>query len=110
MDKQTAKLIARISENLPPDMDENVMQGWIDNPKGLQQALREALCPPRFREKDGVILPHRHLGRHEGRRLDYLPWRKKSLEVRQGCPSVQRLPADHGRRVRNCHFEGPALQ
>jgi len=55
MDKQTAKLIARISENLPSDMDENVMQGWVDNPKGLQQVLRGALCPPRFREKDGVI-------------------------------------------------------
>ncbi len=44
MDKQTAKLIARISENLP-DMDGNVMQGWIDNPRGLKKFLSN-LCPP----------------------------------------------------------------
>jgi len=45
MNKQTAKLIARIAENLP-DMDEDVMQGWIENPKSLQRALKEVLCPP----------------------------------------------------------------
>lgn len=44
MDKQTGKLIARIAENLP-DMDGDIMQGWIDNPKGLQNFLR-GLCPP----------------------------------------------------------------
>lgn len=38
MDKQTGKLVARISENLP-EMDRDVMQGWIDNPKGLQKFL-----------------------------------------------------------------------
>ena len=43
--KQTAKFIARIAENLP-DIDEDVMQGWIENPKGLKKALMEALCPP----------------------------------------------------------------
>lgn len=57
MDKQTAKLIARISENLPADLDKDVMQGWIMNPKGLQQVLQQALCPPepKWREKDGII-------------------------------------------------------
>lgn len=44
MDKQTGKLIARIAENLP-DMNGDIMQGWIDNPKGLQKALK-VLCPP----------------------------------------------------------------
>jgi len=43
MDKQTAKLGARILENLP-EMDSEVMQGWINDPKGLQDALRQALC------------------------------------------------------------------
>jgi len=43
MDKQTAKLGARILENLP-NMDSEVMQEWIDDPKGLQEALRQALC------------------------------------------------------------------
>ena len=48
IDKQTTKLIARIAENLPADMSGDVMQGWIDNPKGLQKVLKEALCPPKW--------------------------------------------------------------
>jgi len=44
MDKQTAKLIARIAENLPRDLDDQVMQGWIDNPVSLQRFL-SGLCP-----------------------------------------------------------------
>lgn len=43
--KQTADLIARIAQNMP-EMDPTTMQGWIENPKALQKALREALCPP----------------------------------------------------------------
>ena len=39
MDKQTAKLIARISENLP-NITPAVMQLWIDNPRALQDFLR----------------------------------------------------------------------
>ena len=38
MDKQTAKLIARIAENLP-DMEGEVMQNWINRPKELQNFL-----------------------------------------------------------------------
>jgi hypothetical protein len=44
MSYQVAKLIARVAENLP-DMSEAVMQGWIENPKGLQEFLT-GLCPP----------------------------------------------------------------
>jgi len=36
--KQTGKLIARIAENLP-QMSGDIMQGWIDNPMGLQEFL-----------------------------------------------------------------------
>lgn len=43
MDKQTGKLIARIAENLP-DISSDLMQGWIDNPRGLQKFLA-GLCP-----------------------------------------------------------------
>jgi len=43
LDKQTAKLIARIAENLP-EMDSDIMQELIDNPKSLQKFLR-VLCP-----------------------------------------------------------------
>jgi len=42
--KQTAKLIGRIAENLP-EMNGDIMQGWIDDPKELQKFLR-GLCPP----------------------------------------------------------------
>ena len=44
LDKQTAKLIGHIAENLP-EMDGDTMQGWIDNPMGLQKFLR-GLCLP----------------------------------------------------------------
>ncbi len=38
MSTQTAKLVARIAENLP-DMSGPQMQGWIENPKRLKQVL-----------------------------------------------------------------------
>jgi len=44
MSSQIAKFIARVAENLP-DMSSDIMQGWIDNPKGLQKFLL-GLCPP----------------------------------------------------------------
>ena len=44
LDKQTAKLIGRIAENLPK-MDGNTIQGWVDNPKALQKFLG-GLCTP----------------------------------------------------------------
>lgn len=43
-DRQSGKLIARIAENLP-ELTDDVMQGWIDNPKGLQKFLL-GLNPP----------------------------------------------------------------
>lgn len=44
MSYQVAKLIARIAENLP-EMSEDMMQGWIENPKALQRFLSR-LGPP----------------------------------------------------------------
>jgi len=41
MDKQTAKLGARILENLPSDMGMEAMQKWIDDPLSLQSFLRD---------------------------------------------------------------------
>lgn len=38
MDKQTGKLIARIAENLP-EMETDLMQWWIENPRRLQNFL-----------------------------------------------------------------------
>jgi len=40
---------------------EDIMDGWVQNPKALQKALTDALCPPvqeptrRWREQNGVI-------------------------------------------------------
>lgn len=45
MDKQTGKLIARIAENLP-NMNKDVMQGWIENPTALGKFL-SGLNPPK---------------------------------------------------------------
>lgn len=44
MSYQVAKLIARIAENLP-EIPEDIMQCWIENPKGLQ-AFLAGLCSP----------------------------------------------------------------
>ncbi|MGM0482478.1 MAG: hypothetical protein ACQEP6_01280 [Patescibacteria group bacterium] len=47
MDSQEAKLIARIADNLS-EIESDIMEGWIDNPKTLQRVLREALCPQKI--------------------------------------------------------------
>lgn len=44
-DRQTAKFIAVLIESMPK-IPSNVMQGWIQNPKGFQRVLAEALLPP----------------------------------------------------------------
>lgn len=38
-DRQSGKFIARIAENLP-EMPDDIMQGWIDDPKALQNFLK----------------------------------------------------------------------
>lgn len=43
--KQTAKFLSSIATCMPK-LSNNVMEGWIDNPKALQKVLKEALCPP----------------------------------------------------------------
>ncbi len=44
-DRQTAKFLAIVGENMP-ELSGDVMQGWIENPKSLQKALKDSLCPP----------------------------------------------------------------
>jgi hypothetical protein len=44
-DRQTASFLAVVGQNMP-EISGDVMQGWIENPKALQKALRTALCPP----------------------------------------------------------------
>lgn len=43
---QTARFIAAIAEAMPINIRADVMQGWIENPKALREALFEALCSP----------------------------------------------------------------
>ena len=44
-DRQTATFLAVVGQNMP-EISGDVMQGWIENPRALQNALRTALCPP----------------------------------------------------------------
>jgi hypothetical protein len=44
-DNQTAQFLASIAIHMPTIPPE-VMQGWIENPTSLRQALDRALCPP----------------------------------------------------------------
>ena len=43
-DSQTKKFCSVVVDALPKNISEDVMQGWIDNPKGLQKFLL-GLCP-----------------------------------------------------------------
>ena len=43
-DSQTAKFIATVCQSIP-ELSEDTMQGWIENPKGLKKFLG-GLCPP----------------------------------------------------------------
>lgn len=44
--KQTAEFLASVVQNIPREISRDVMQGWIENPSGLQRVLQAALCPP----------------------------------------------------------------
>src|SRR5437762_1758507 len=46
LDPQTRKFATVVIENLPDEISAQIMQGWIENPKSLQEALKNALCPP----------------------------------------------------------------
>ena len=44
-DRRTKKFCSAVIEALP-EVPEDIMQGWIANPRGLQKVLRDALVPP----------------------------------------------------------------
>jgi len=44
-DRQTKKFCSAVVDALP-ELSEDVMQGWIGNPAGLQKVLCDVLCPP----------------------------------------------------------------
>jgi len=44
-DRLTAQFLAVVGENMP-EISGHVMQHWMENPKALQNVLRNALCPP----------------------------------------------------------------
>ncbi len=103
MHSQTAKLVARIAENLP-DMDSGLMQSWIDNPRGLKKTLAAALCPPVAEPKiDYINLSPELEERFRQANLDqgqvlqpvYTLSRKMSqAQIRQESGAVHCTPAD----------------
>ena len=54
-DRQTGKFLARVAENIP-EMSADVMQGWIENPHGLQKFL-VGLNPPQAANSSRPIRP-----------------------------------------------------
>ncbi|MFH1956553.1 MAG: hypothetical protein ABIJ28_02825 [Patescibacteria group bacterium] len=55
---QVLEFGAAVLKALPRSIDANVMQGWIENPKNLQDVLKKVLCPfenNEWREESGVI-------------------------------------------------------
>lgn len=43
---QFAELVACVLKQLPRDIDSDIAQQWIKDPRALGKALRDALCPP----------------------------------------------------------------
>lgn len=52
---QERELLARTIRALPV-MDSDVKQGWIENPASLGRILSRSLCPPKWREENGIII------------------------------------------------------
>lgn len=52
---QTGKFLATIAQSMP-EISADVMQGWIENPKGLKKALAGALCPPKLSLSEGATI------------------------------------------------------
>src|SRR3989344_3005062 len=61
-DRQTKTFVAAVA-NCLPELSEEVMQGWIENPASLHRVLEGVLCPAGrvstpahlWREENGVI-------------------------------------------------------
>jgi len=77
-DKQSGKLIARIAENLP-ELSSDVMQGWIDNPKGLQKFLL-GLNPPATPE-------------------DFAVWKTVKLGTHKDAAALRKAMIDEGMKI-----------
>lgn len=45
-DRQTAKFLAVIGENMP-ELSGDMMQGWIEDPKAVQKVLKDVFCTPK---------------------------------------------------------------
>ncbi|MEK7478004.1 MAG: hypothetical protein AAB645_01385 [Patescibacteria group bacterium] len=52
--RQTAKFIASVIQSLP-ELAVDIMQGWIQNPKALQETLTKALCPPPTEKYSAIV-------------------------------------------------------
>ena len=57
-DRQTGKFLARVAENMP-EMSGEIMQSWIDNPKGLQKFLAGLCMPVSIAEPDSTLFVDR---------------------------------------------------
>ena len=56
-DRHTAKFLAVIGENMP-EIQSDIMQGWIERPKTLQRVLRDAFCPPTKHQAEDAPIEH----------------------------------------------------
>ena len=56
-DRHTAKFLAVIGENMP-EIQSDIMQGWIENSKTLQRVLRDAFCPPTKHQAEDAPIEH----------------------------------------------------
>lgn len=62
-DQQTGKFLATIAQSMP-EVSVDAMQGWIENPKGLKEALMVALCP--MMGATTAFNPHTYFSNRDG--------------------------------------------
>lgn len=60
---QTGKFLATIAQSMP-EVSVDAMQGWIENPKGLKEALMVALCP--MMGATTAFNPHTYFSNRDG--------------------------------------------
>ena len=108
---QLRQFVSSVVANMP-DVPANIMQGWIENPKGLQKVLSEALLPPhkfevwktvklggfqsRFAIREAIKKPGMQIGKYADDILEKIPLATEETEMTIVVLSVAELGFKNG--------------
>jgi hypothetical protein len=94
-DRQTATFLAMVGQNMP-EISGDVMQGWIENQKALQKALRTALCPP---ETTDTATEFTNLIVAERPKREFATWKTVKLGTHKTVKDLTKGLTDAGFRI-----------